>query len=109
MREEEEASMMEGLASQYWLQKLGWTLLHFLWQGTAIAVIYLALRAALGRSLSAQGRYVLACLALAIMAIAPAITFLFLPDRNEALSVSLAIPWNISPPAWQRFFPGFVA
>lgn len=101
--------MIECLVSQYWLQKLGWTLLHFLWQGTAIAVTYLVLRAVLGRSLSAQGRYILACLALAAMAIAPAITFLFIPDRNEALPGSLAIPWNISPSAWQRFFPGFVA
>lgn len=101
--------MIESLASQYWLQKLGWTLLHFLWQGTAIAVVYLVLRAVLNRSLSAQGRYVLACLALAAMAMAPAITFLLIPVRNEALPGSLAIPWNISTHAWQRFFPSFVA
>jgi hypothetical protein len=88
MREKKKASMIEGLVSQYWLQKLGWTLLHFLWQGTAIAVIYLVLRAVLGRSLSAQGRYVLACLALAAMAI----------------SCSSRIGMKLSPVVWQ--FPG---
>ncbi len=31
--------------SQFWIQKLGWTLLHFLWQGTAIAMVYAAARA----------------------------------------------------------------
>ena len=52
---------------------LGWTLLHFLWQGTAIAVVYAMLRR---RWLSAQGRYILACMALAAMAVAAFLTSL---------------------------------
>jgi hypothetical protein len=63
------------LLSQLWVQRLGWTLLHFLWQGTAIAVAYAMLRSLLGRSLSAQGRYVLACAALLAMTVAPPLTF----------------------------------
>ena len=104
--------MIEMLASQFWLQKLGWTLLHFLWQGTAIAVVYVALRAVLGRSLSAQGRYTLACLALTAMVAAPAITFLFLllvtPAGKDVLPDALAIPWHLSISTWQQVFPTFV-
>jgi hypothetical protein len=43
------------LLSQFWVHRLGWTLLHFLWQGTVIVVVYAMLRSLLGRSLSAQG------------------------------------------------------
>jgi hypothetical protein len=46
---------------QPWVPRLGWTLLHFLWQGTAIAVVYAMLRSLLARFLSAPQRYVLAC------------------------------------------------
>jgi len=103
--------MIESLASQFWLQKLGWTLLHFLWQGTAIALVYLALRALLGRSLSARGRYTLACLSLIAMVIAPPITFLLLsvltPAGRGALPDALAIPWHLSVSTWQRLFPTF--
>ncbi len=71
--------------SQFWVQRLGWTLLHFLWQGTAITVVYAILRRLLARSLSAQGRYVLACAALMAMATAPPLTFLLIPNcRREA-------------------------
>jgi hypothetical protein len=48
--------MITALLSQFWIQRLGWTLLHFLWQGTAIAVVYAIFRNLLARSLSAQGR-----------------------------------------------------
>ena len=36
------------ILSQFWVQRLGWTLLHFLWQGTAIVVVYAMLRSLLG-------------------------------------------------------------
>ena len=44
------------------IQKLGWVLLHFLWQGTAIAAVHGVMGALAGKSLSARGRYALACL-----------------------------------------------
>jgi VWFA-related protein len=68
--------------SQFWVQRLGWALLHFFWQGTAIAVVYAVLRGVLGRSLSAQARYVLACAALGAMAVAPPLTFLLIPNGD---------------------------
>ena len=36
--------MITMFPSQFRVQKLGWALLHFLWQGTMIAVVYAALR-----------------------------------------------------------------
>jgi len=68
--------------SQLWVQRLGWTLLHFLWQGTAIVMVYAMLRGLLARRLSAQGRYVLAGAALGAMAIAPPLTFLLMPNAG---------------------------
>jgi len=88
--------------SQFWLQRLGWTLLHFLWQGTAIAVVYAMLRSVLGRSLSSQGRYVLACLALATMAVAPVLTFLIIPNSRGTGS------WTIPAAESQWLLPGVV-
>jgi len=64
----------QALTSQPWVIRLGWTLLHFLWQGTAIALLYAAVRFLFARSLSANARYLLACLAMLAMAIAPPLT-----------------------------------
>ncbi len=95
--------MIQTFLSQFWVQKLGWTLLHFLWQGTAIAVVYATLRGLLDRALSAQGRYVLACLALTTIAIAPLATF-FLIQRGGVPVIS----WSVSASAWQPLLPAFV-
>src|SRR5215469_1919784 len=64
--------------SQAWVQNLGWTLLHFLWQGTAIALLYTTVRRVAVRRLSAQGRYILACGALSAMTAAPPLTLVML-------------------------------
>jgi VWFA-related protein len=95
--------VIAGLLSRFWVQPLGWTLLHFLWQGTVIAVVYAMLRSLLGRSLSAQGRYALACAALMAMAVAPPLTFLLIPNAH---GTGL---WPISAAEWQRLLPAVVA
>ncbi len=56
---------------------LGEVLLHFLWQGTAVAAL-LALALMLLRHATADTRYTLACAALALMAALPAVTWLIL-------------------------------
>jgi uncharacterized protein (TIGR03435 family) len=63
------------LSGQPWVERLGWTLVHFLWQGVLIAVLYLAVRKSLGRASSPGARYLLACAALATMVAAPLVTF----------------------------------
>src|SRR5258707_13158557 len=54
------------------LRTLGWTLLHFLWQGAGLAALF-AVAAAVCRSASA--RYALAVGALVLMLVSPVVTF----------------------------------
>jgi uncharacterized protein (TIGR03435 family) len=71
------------LSSQPWVERLGWTLLHFLWQGLLIAAFYAAARRILRAGPDA--RYFAACLALAAMLAAPIATFIYLvPDAEPA-------------------------
>jgi len=71
---------MNGLVEFFianWAQRLGWTLVHFLWQGATIAaLLWIALRVSSRRG--PQVRYALACLALVLMAAAPVVTFFVL-------------------------------
>lgn len=64
--------------TQPWAQRLAWTLLHFLWQGTLLAALYALARLAGGRGLAARARYAMACASLLAMALAPAATYLWL-------------------------------
>ncbi|HLJ17191.1 MAG TPA: M56 and DUF3738 domain-containing protein [Bryobacteraceae bacterium] len=66
---------MQMLSLQPWVERLGWTLIHFLWQGFSIAILYAAARRHLAHSPSPNARYLLACAALAAMAAAPLITW----------------------------------
>ena len=66
---------METLSLQPWVERLGWTLVHFLWQGLAIAVLYAAARRAMARAATPNARYLLACAALAAMMAAPLVTW----------------------------------
>jgi beta-lactamase regulating signal transducer with metallopeptidase domain len=80
------------------IERLGWTLLHSLWQGAAAwGLLQLAL-AALRRH-SAQARYLAGCTALALAMLLPLVTFfrLDLPHRlrasreNQATTISSAL------------------
>jgi len=73
---------MQILSSQPWVQRLGWTLVHFLWQGLAIAVLYAGARRGLARRSSPQARYLLACAALAAMLAVPLVTWGLMRPSN---------------------------
>jgi beta-lactamase regulating signal transducer with metallopeptidase domain len=75
-------SAIESLLAKPMFQALGWTLLHFIWQGAAIAILYAAARFFLGKR-AANARYFAACLALALMLAAPLVT-LFVMSRASA-------------------------
>ena len=65
-------------------ERLGWTLLHFLWQGAAVAAVLLVALWLLRRR-SAQARYAACCAALAAMAGLPVATFLLtIPTQHES-------------------------
>ena len=84
------------LAAQPWVERLGWTLLHFLWEGVVIAKLFILARWLAGRALRAQARYLLACAAMAAMALAPVATF-GLIGGGSALIPANPSAWSARP------------
>jgi beta-lactamase regulating signal transducer with metallopeptidase domain len=70
------------------MHSLGWALLHFLWQGTAVAALTAALMTLCRR---ASTRYAVAVCALAIMLAAPVATFFFIASSG-ATAPAIASP-----------------
>ena len=68
----------ENILSQEIVQRLGWTLLHFVWQAAAVALL-LAILLRVLRKTSANLRYIIACLALALVVLLPVITIQLVP------------------------------
>jgi len=65
------------------MRTLGWTLLHFIWQGAALAALFAA---AVAACRSAAARYAVAVATLVLMMAAPAITFTWLyREANPAV------------------------
>jgi beta-lactamase regulating signal transducer with metallopeptidase domain len=64
---------------------LGWTLLHFLWQGTLIALLLATLYGSL-RNAAARTRYALGCAAMLLMLLCVAGTFarMYVSDRQSS-------------------------
>lgn len=90
------------------MHSLGWTLLHFLWQGTAVAALAAVLMTLCRR---ASVRYVLAVGALAVMLAAPVATFLFLVSPGAAAPASspawVEMPPTFTNPVAVKASPGF--
>lgn len=57
------------------MRQVGWTLLHSLWQGALIGLVFFLLRTALRRR-SANTRYLAGCACLVLLAVAPVLTFI---------------------------------
>ena len=74
---------MTGAVPATWTAVLGWTLIHFLWQGTAIALALAMALAVLPRR-AARIRYAAGCFALLLMLIVPAVTAWQLADPQRA-------------------------
>ena len=70
--------ILEDILSQEIIQKLGWTLVHFIWQA-AVAASLLAILLKVLRKSTANLRYILACLALALIVLLPVITIQLIP------------------------------
>ncbi|MFH1604890.1 MAG: hypothetical protein ABIH03_13385, partial [Pseudomonadota bacterium] len=65
---------LQSLLSHPAVMRLGWALVHFLWQGTAVATL-LAPALLLLRRASANARYLAACVALLLITAAPVLTY----------------------------------
>jgi beta-lactamase regulating signal transducer with metallopeptidase domain len=99
------------LFTQDWVVRLGWTLLHFLWQGTLIAIVFVVVRGFLARSLTAHARYLMACATLGLMTAAPMLTYSMIARFGTDMthpSVWPMIPAIVPGYAWQRALPWLV-
>jgi uncharacterized protein (TIGR03435 family) len=85
------------LSSEAWVERLGWTLVHFLWQGLAIALVYAAADKVMARRCSPNGGYLLACAALVAMMAAPVTTWELM--RPPAATPGAAYQVHGVPPA----------
>jgi type II secretory pathway component GspD/PulD (secretin)/beta-lactamase regulating signal transducer with metallopeptidase domain len=70
--------ILQDILSQEIVQRLGWSLLHFIWQAAAVALILTILLRVLRKS-TANLRYIIACLALALIVLLPVITLRLVP------------------------------
>ena len=71
------------------MQSLGWALLHFLWQGTALAALAAAAMALCRR---ASSRYLLAVGVLALMLLAPLATFFYAQQHSGVADAAKSSP-----------------
>src|SRR5437870_13292568 len=69
-------------------QALGWTLIHFIWEGVVVAMLYASVSVLLRRS-TANVRYAAACIAMVLMLIAPVAT-IFTVSRTQVSSLAVA-------------------
>lgn len=69
-----------------WVQALGWTLVHFVWQGLVVGLAYAAARALLPKT-HCHARYAVGLAALALLALWPLATFITL--RPQALAANV--------------------
>lgn len=107
------------LLNQPWTERLGWTLLHFLWQGILVAALFSLARALAGGRMSARGRYAIACASLLAMTAAPVVTYWWLGDSGQAARIGGLTDWGarqLAPEVayspvtdpWQQAMPGIV-
>ncbi|HKT88389.1 MAG TPA: M56 family metallopeptidase [Candidatus Sulfotelmatobacter sp.] len=94
------------LLSPATMQSLAWALLHFLWQGIALAAVAAALMALSRR---AQVRYALGVVTLIAMLVAPFATFVLSAKRSApVLESSTIVPSiSISTAGQRQAFPGY--
>ncbi len=82
----------QALAASPLFYRLGWTLLHSLWQGTAIACLAWIALAAMRRR-SPQARYLCACAALLLLVVAPIATYTTIPSQVVRSGESFDFSW----------------
>ena len=82
-----------------WLDTIGWTLVHFLWQGTVIGVVIAGVLAVCRARASSQARYLVACIGLFALLAAPIATTVMLRSSPSASAVRSAA--TFAPPAFE--------
>lgn len=84
------------ILSSHWIDRLGWTLVHSLWQVALVGIVAAIL---LGWSYrrSPNLRYTIACLALAAMCLSPLVTWCSVPQASGA-AAPFSAPATATPP-----------
>jgi GWxTD domain-containing protein len=82
--------MLAQFSAQPLFHALGWSLLHFFWQGALVAIL-LANALGLLRGRSPRVRYAVCCFALGAMAVLPVITFAMLAVDSDVSTRAAAI------------------
>ncbi|HEX4300800.1 MAG TPA: M56 family metallopeptidase [Gammaproteobacteria bacterium] len=77
-------SPLDTLLGSTFAYHLGWTLLHFLWQGTVVGVLYACLRNLMADA-APQARYLLSLSMLAVLALLPVATLWYLSGTPLAV------------------------
>lgn len=80
-------------------QALGWTLIHFIWQGALIAILYAAASVSL-RRFTANVRYAAACFGMLLMLIAPLTTICLMTvdaEQSQAGNVMSEVSTPVQP------------
>jgi beta-lactamase regulating signal transducer with metallopeptidase domain len=88
-------NLLASLFSETRIERLGWVLIHFFWQGIVIALV-LAVFLRLFTKASSHARYALAGIALLICAVAPMITWTMLAPQEAGL-IPTTTPDAVSP------------
>jgi len=101
-------NLLDQFSSLSTAQALGWTLVHFIWQGGLIAAV-LAAALALLRQRSANARYLTCCVGMAAMLAAPVVTLIIVIRSRADVAV---LPPELfplleagTPPVWHRLTP----
>ena len=85
------------------MRPAGWALLHFLWQGTALAALAAVVMALFRR---ASARYIVAVSILVVMLAAPVATFVYYRDAASNTTWSeITAPSNIQSRVWKASAP----
>jgi beta-lactamase regulating signal transducer with metallopeptidase domain len=66
------------------MQSIGWVLVHFVWQGAALALALASANAAIGRS-NSKARYAAACITMLVMLVCPLVTIAVLYERQPVV------------------------
>lgn len=80
-------AILDRLAGHPWTEVAGWTLVHFLWQGIALAALAALLLNLMPRSRPAS-RYAVACGCLLLMAAAPACTAIRMAWKTPSIELN---------------------
>lgn len=75
--------------SEQMIERIGWMLVHFLWQGIAVAALMWCVLKVLRRS-SANVRYITPCAGLVLMIAAPVVTFMITGADTNVAAVPMA-------------------